>query len=413
MVKGFTITNGYETHGGAIYMGGNPFTGHPAPTIVDNIIVGNDASSYGGGIHITWCSPTIQENTITGNWAPEGGGIVCAGINLIPLTSPQIIGNTISGNDSNKGGGVAIYNNIRVNLEGNTISDNYADQLGGGIYCNYIRATVNITNNTIAFNFGHYYGGGIYCYDTSTYPKITGNTIMENYAYALPGSGGGIACDYYSHPLIEENTILMNRCGTDGGGIYCQDHSSPTVRGNTIEANWTEFSNGGGICVTDYSSPGVEFNLILANDAAVDGGGLHCSNNSSPDVENNTFVLNIASSCGGGVCVAGASCSPAVVNCILWDNWAPVSAELHDAGGTCSVNFSDVAGGWPLGVGNLNANPMFVNPGINDYNLLFGSPCIDAGDPSYGVPKGGGRLIDMGAFEYWKGFNCHKTPVRR
>jgi len=61
------------------------------------------------------------------------------------------------------------------------------------------------------------------------------------------------------------------------------------------------------------------------------------------------------------------------------------------------------------GPGNVNVNPLFVNPAAGDYHLQPLSPCIDAGDPSY-VPQPGetdidgqarlsGAAVDMGADE--------------
>ncbi len=59
------------------------------------------------------------------------------------------------------------------------------------------------------------------------------------------------------------------------------------------------------------------------------------------------------------------------------------------------------------GPGNIHKDPRMSAPGEGDYSLLFDSPCVDAGDPSYGTetdhagtdrPLGGG--YDIGAFEY-------------
>jgi hypothetical protein len=77
-----------------------------------------------------------------------------------------------------------------------------------------------------------------------------------------------------------------------------------------------------------------------------------------------------------------------VTNCILWDG----ADEIWNAdGSTIEISYSDVEGGW-MGEGNIDADPLFVDPGYwdlsglwveGDYHLLPYSSCIDAGDPNY------------------------------
>ncbi|MFQ5496076.1 MAG: right-handed parallel beta-helix repeat-containing protein, partial [Phycisphaerae bacterium] len=85
---------------------------------------------------------------------------------------------------------------------------------------------------------------------------------------------------------------------------------------------------------------------------------------------------------GGGVALGSGS---TVTNCITWDDTATTDQEIS---GSPIVTFSDVQGGF-TGAGNINADPLFVDPiGLDgtpgteddDLRLLPGSPCIDAGD---------------------------------
>jgi hypothetical protein len=50
------------------------------------------------------------------------------------------------------------------------------------------------------------------------------------------------------------------------------------------------------------------------------------------------------------------------------------------------VTYSDIEGGWE-GEGNIDADPLFVDPDTSDYHLSAGAPCIDAGDNT-ALPKG-------------------------
>lgn len=56
-------------------------------------------------------------------------------------------------------------------------------------------------------------------------------------------------------------------------------------------------------------------------------------------------------------------------------------------------------GGWPTGTGNINADPLYVDPVNSNLHLQSDSPCIDAGDPNSPLDPDG-TLADMGAYYY-------------
>jgi hypothetical protein len=245
------------------------------------------------------------------------------------------------------------------------------------------------------------FGTGIYCYSSS--PTIRGNVITGNTA-AL---GGGICC-YDSWALIEGNTITGNtakcfpnyasgRRGYGGGaGIYCSA-SSLTIKGNTITGNMAE-AWGSGIFCLNYSSLNIEGNVIAENTAeGWWGGGIYCES-SSLTLNHNTIARNVAYVSGGGIsCHDGASVS--IFNSILWADSAGTGHEIYLEDETCEaqVFYSDIEGGWE-GEGNIDADPLFLMPTKHDYRLLWGSPCIDSGDPNYLDPDG--TRSDMGAFYF-------------
>jgi len=156
MIEGFTITGGYASEVGLLdpdACGGGIYLNDSSPTIQSNIVSGNTANRYGGGICCFFMSsPTIQHNTISANWAKyEGGG----GISCMDNSSPVIFNNLIWDNW------------LTGDFEG-----------GGGIDCR-ILSSPTIRDNTLAGNDVDMGGDGIYC-DMDSFPTITDCIFWDN-----------------------------------------------------------------------------------------------------------------------------------------------------------------------------------------------------------------------------------------
>ena len=221
-------------------------------------------------------------------------------------------------------------------------------------------------------------GGGIYCFDSSPTLRdciITGNTA---------DNGGGVYCSQSSIALID-CTITGNIADGDGGGIYC--FGTLTMTNCSITDNKSD-DDGGGI----YCSESTLINCLIADNKAPDyGGGIYCSE--SLTLTNCTFTKND----GGGIYCDDSS--PILKNCILWRNFPD---EIYPP--TAVVTYSDVRGGWE-GEGNIDVDPLFVDPDNGSYYLGGCSPCVDAGTPNGAPPddiEGNPRdeFPDMGAFEF-------------
>lgn len=238
VVRGFTIKNGLVLasypntfNGGGIYC-----TDNSSPTIINNIIINNQADR-GGGIGCVNSSPIIINNTITQNSAREFGG----GIDCDENSSPVINDNLITGNfverDGGIGGGVCIRENDSedyiLTLAQNTIMENKSD-FGGGVGCIY--SFINLTDNTIIKNSGRF--------------------------------GGGISC-IYSIATITNNIIAKNSYSFIGGGIYSIWNSSLTITSNTITENDANF--GGGVHCDSYCAMKILNTILWANNAYIDG----------------------------------------------------------------------------------------------------------------------------------------------
>jgi parallel beta-helix repeat protein/predicted outer membrane repeat protein len=285
-------------------------------------------------------------------------------------------------------------------LSGFTITNGWQANNGGGVSCEYSSPT--IVNNVITGNIAQTDGGGIYLLSSS--PLIEGNTITGNIAVAY--YGGGILCRYYSSPVIRGNVITDNMAGCGGGVAAWAYYSSPVIELNIITDNEAQY--GGGIYSSD-AYPTLERNLICGNTAYDYGGAIYCTNYSYMAIEGNTITANTADD-GGGIYGVGYS-YPWVHNSIVYGDTAVTGNEIKlDFTSTAQVSFSDIEGGWS-GQGNIDGDPLFLDPPGGDYGLSTNSPCVDAGDPTSGVPGRGACVVDMGAFELWQGIICHKEPV--
>ena len=110
---------------------------------------------------------------------------------------------------------------------------------------------------------------------------------------------------------------------------------------------------------------------------------------------NQLHLLRQLGLAGGGI--NNELSSLMLTNCILWGN-SPDQILDDGSGPTPIVTYSDIQGDYS-GTGNIDADPLFVDPGNGDFHLGPGSPCIDAGTnaapilPPYDF-EGDPRIID-------------------
>ncbi|HIG12279.1 MAG: right-handed parallel beta-helix repeat-containing protein [bacterium] len=315
-----------------------------------------DASSLGTVISITngEDSSTVLEGfTITGGLAPYGAGIRLSG------TSPEIRDCVLTDNvASQKGGGISMRNNSNPHIHDCQFTSNSAlTGDGGGLYLDGSAASVEAC--IFIGNQAGQLGGGISMENQSA-PTLTGVFFHANRS---DGGGGGLAVNGGSATLLT-CVLLDNISALEGGAIFAQNNAQLALDHTLVAANDAEGGTGGGLFLN--SSTAILSQVTFAsNSSQVDGCGIFGAN----------------------------SAQVSLSNCIFWGNGG---SELIVPFGAAAGTFTNIEGGLS-GTGNMDLDPLFVDPANRDYRLSAGSPCIDAGDPN-GTLDPDGSAPDMGAF---------------
>jgi len=373
VLDGFTITNGsVPTWGDG---GGGMYNLNSSVTVLNCLFSNNLALSDGGGMYNFDSSPTVTNCTFSNNSATAGWG-----------------------------GGMRNHNSSPT-VTNCVFSENSAALAGGGMY-NYASSPMMI-DCTLSGNLAER-GGGMFN-TVSSSPTVTNCTFIDNSTVdtgaAITFSGGGMFNDSSSEPIVTDCTFSNNTAIGYGGGMY-NEGGSPSVTNCYFFGN--SGTTGGGMY--NYNASTIVTNCILYNNSVTPfGGGGMSNHSSSPMIVNCTFSHNSAAKWGDGM--FNFESSPTVFNCILWGNGEEIF-WFGSPGPSASVTYCDVQGGHS-GVGNIDADPAFVDTSSDDYHLQAGSPCIDTGTDT-GAPtediEGNprpidgdiipGTVTDMGAYEF-------------
>ncbi len=315
--------------------------------IVDCTITGNQAQSQGGGIFCDNSQLNMATTTIEGNSAAEGGGVF-GGTATLMFQRVALLNNE----SQQEGGGLAAYESSVTMGDQCLVKGNTSNAFGGGLE-SHEGSLLALSDSEVSGNTAALEGGGIKLHSMQNV-TVERTVLRNNSAASL---GGGIGC--YSSPLLVSKCIITGNQGGRGGGIECHEGNSLQVVNSMIAGN-SATGTGGGINL-DYETATVSFCTVADNSSGEQGGGLFGSNGTTT-----------------------------VAECVFWGN------SPDQVTGANAVNWSDVQGG-AEGTGNLDADPMFVDPAAGDYHLRYGSPCIDAA-PSIDAPmgdfEGGARPID-------------------
>lgn len=243
------------------------------------------------------------------------------------------------------------------------------------------------------------FASGIHVSDRAS-PRIEFCDLLNNFTSV----GGGLYIDSDS-VTVYGCRIRLNSALFPGGGIYAVQAVGVVVDSCEIYGNSSGHA-GSAIVLNECSKATITRNLVHNNSNGDDvGGPVHLTGSREVVVRNNTVCDNMSQNLdalGAGIVVDRCTTIDLRNNLVAYNQGQFGIAVISGPVGIYN-EYNNVYGQWSAGIYGLTPGPghMEVEPKYNqDYELLAGSPCIDAGDPALPVPPGGGGRIDIGAFEY-------------
>ncbi len=354
--------------------------------------------ALGGGLSLTGCRTTMSNCWVVGSRQASAsdpgkgfGGVGAA-----------VVGGTLTAVETDFDSG--------ANLDGNV-------KQGGGLYCSGAAVALRgcgfrhnrLATSNPSLGAGAYLAGGSALVDSC---RFESNSIVST----TPG-GAGLYASGVAPLLITNCTFAGNGAlgaGGLGGGLrltgagLAATVTRCTFRGNTNAslnpALAVDPSSGGAAILLSTMGSGSGAGIYKGGAAASVGITnclVHGHAHAILVAAGTAAVVNCTLAGNGGWGVTNAGGSARVVNSIAWSN---------GAGGFsgCLVSHSD-APEPQAGPGNRSGDPLFEFAATNNYRLLRGSPCINAGLSDSGWMPGGTDLdgrprlrrdgVDMGAYE--------------
>lgn len=331
ILEGFTLTGGEGSPDEYNRIRGGGMRNHESSPTVKNCVFTGNTASYGGGMHNDRSNATIIDCKFIANTAVGAGGMGNSD-GAVTVIGCEFIDNLAA----EASGGAMANSHGEPHIVGCTFENNLSADDGGAIENWYADAVIE--GCTFQRNSSMDLGGAISDYECG--PTITRCVFRDN--RSLSYYGGAISQEYWDQ---EDDSIVSN----------CR------FLGNSAEG-------GGAICL--FNAGGMDVvNCELSNNAAWGGGAILLDGNAEAYIRNCTFNGNVAVE---GAAVSTVVSFTTITNSVVWGN-LPEPFEGHP-----TVSYSCVDGGAD-GVGNIDRNPLFVDPQNGDFRLLPGSPCIDAG----------------------------------
>ena len=244
LVKNSTFSNNrVQYRGGGIYANGTD----AKVTIAGNsLIIGNETTrNYyqvrGGGVYLygSQAELIVVDSTLSGNTSTYyGGAIAIEGYNssnraILTITNSELTDNEVTYYHA---GGLYAYRTATTiadaTISGNTTTGTGAD--GGGLYLN--QGTALITGTTISNNTANDKGGGLLLNTTA---QIANTTISGNATTTGSDADGGGVYNYNGNTTFTNVTIAYNHAKDNGGGIY-RYNGRPVIKNSIVAANTSD-----------------------------------------------------------------------------------------------------------------------------------------------------------------------------
>lgn len=324
----------------------------------------------------------------------------------------------------------------RFTIDGFTITNCYATNMGGGILFNsdnLARWTGVVQNCIICNNLVEYgtnggsflntvgaRGGGIgqYAWNLQGFGLVITNCVIRDNKTDGPqrnGYGGGVYASGFS-TFYMSDCLLEGNISESGGGAYIGWPrtwiQNCVFRENAATNNF--YWQGGGGLAAAYPSAGSTDkswvrNCLVYNNRARGGGGLYVSQGILY-IDNCTIVSNRMTADGGaGIWQTYAYGGLRVLNSIIYSNSGNADLSLNTYTNNFFTNLCVYSTNNLLGTDNFTNNPGFADWSGRDFRLTPASPCVNRGmnqgwmNTIYDL-DGRKRIrygtVDLGAYEF-------------